>query len=156
MRISTRLTLLPLSALLLGIVQASAVSADAVDVIKTRQHDFKDLGASTKVVKDQLGGGSPDAEKIKAAAATIKQAAAAIPTWFPAGSDASTGVKTAAKAEIWSDAAGFASARDSFIEQAGKFSVLANSGDPAAEADGFKALGKTCGACHEKYRVKQD
>jgi cytochrome c556 len=153
---STRFTLLPLSALLIGIAYASAVSADAVDVVKTRQHDFKDLGAATKLVKDQLAGGSPDADKIKAAAATIKQAAAAIPNWFPAGSDASAGVKTAAKAEIWSDAAGFASARDSFVEQAGKFSVLANSGDVAAEAEGFKVLGKTCGGCHEKYRVKQD
>jgi len=153
---STRFTLLPLSALLIGIVYASAVSADAADVIKTRQHDFKDLGAATKLVKDQLAGGSPDADKIKAAAATIKQAAAAIPNWFPAGSDASAGVKTAAKAEIWTDAAGFASARDSFVEQAGKFSGLANAEDLAAVADGFKALGKTCGGCHEKYRVKQD
>ena len=156
MQSSTRFKRLPLSALLIGIVYTAAVSADAVDVIKTRQHEFKDLGAATKSVKDQLASGSPDSDKIKAAAAIIKQAAAGIPNWFPAGSDASAGVKTAAKAEIWSDAAGFAAARDSFVEQAGKFSVLANSGDAAAQADGFKALGKTCAGCHEKYRVKQD
>lgn len=150
--IKTRL----LASFLVGAVYTATVSADAVDIIKTRQHGLKDLGAAAKLIKDQLASGGPDADKIRSAADTIKQAAADIPNWFPTGSDSSAGVKTAAKAEIWSDATGFAAARDSFVQQAGKFAVLTASGDIAAETDGFKALGKTCGGCHEKYRVKQD
>jgi cytochrome c556 len=128
----------------------------AADTVKVRQHGLKDLGAAFKLVKDQTSSGNPDVDKIKSAADTIKQAAAEFPKWFPPGSDASAGVKTAAKPEIWSDPAAYATARDNFVAQAGKFVALAASGDAAAIRDGVKPLGQTCGGCHDKFRVKQD
>lgn len=126
------------------------------DIIKVRQHGLKDLGAAFKVVRDEFKGGSPDNNKIRSAAAEIKKAAAAIPDWFPAGSGPVPGIKTAAKPEIWSDAPGFAAARDAFVEHAGKFAVLADSGDMAALGGESKLLGQSCGGCHDKFRVKQD
>jgi cytochrome c556 len=135
---------------------AIAQAATAAETIKSRQHGLKDLGTAVKLIRDELKGPSPDAGKIKTASAEIKQAAAALPDWFPSGTDTSAGVKTAAKPEIWSDAAGFKSAQDAFIEQAGKFVPLAESGDVAAVATAFKPLAQSCGGCHDKYRVKQD
>jgi cytochrome c556 len=135
---------------------AIAQAATPAETIKLRQQGLKDLGAAVKLIRDELKGSSPDAGKIKTAAVEIKKAAAALPEWFPSGTDASVGVKTAAKPEIWSDPAGFKSAEDAFIEQAAKFVPLAESGDVAAVTSDFKPLAQSCGACHDKYRVKQD
>jgi cytochrome c556 len=132
---------------------ALAQVASVADTIAARQKGLKAAGAAFKTLRDESQAGSFDADKVKAAAADIKLAATQIPTWFPAGSGAETGVKTAAKPEIWSDPEGFKSARDSFVEQAGKFSDLAAGG--GVNADAVKSLGQTCGGCHDKYRVKQ-
>ena len=135
---------------------AIAQAATPAETIKLRQQDLKSLGAAVKLIRDELKGPSPDAGKITTAAAEIKKAAAGLPDWFPAGTDASVGVKTAAKPQIWSDPAGFKSAADAFVEQAAKFVPLAESGDVAAVASGFKPFTQSCGGCHDKYRVKQD
>lgn len=129
--------------------------ATPVEVIKARQQSLKDLGASFKLIRDQVQSGSPDTAKIQAAAGEVKKAADAIATWFPQGTGAEAGVKTAAKPEIWSDPAGFTTAARNFAEQAGKFSQLTASGDAAAVGAGVKAVGQACGGCHEKFRVKE-
>lgn len=156
---SSRKTTISLTAaVLLGLASAGstiAQSNSAADTIKVRQQGLKDLGAAVKLVRDQLQSGNPDTDKIKAAAINVKQAASAIATWFPQGTGPEAGVKTAAKPEIWSDAGGFATATNNFVEQAGKFVQVANSGDTTALAGGVKALGQTCGGCHDKFRVKE-
>lgn len=155
---SSRNTISLTAAVLLGLAGASATLAEinsATDIIKTRQQGLKELGAAVKLVRDQLQTGNPDADKIKAAAVNVRKAADAIATWFPQGSGPEAGVKTAAKPEIWSDAGGFTTATHNFVEQAGKFVQVANSGDATALAGGVKALGQTCGGCHDKFRVKE-
>jgi cytochrome c556 len=129
------------------------VGASTADIITARQKGLKATGAAFKVLRDESQAGSFDPQKDKAAAADIKLAATQFPNWFPEGSGAESGVKTAAKPEIWSDSDGFKSARDSFVEQAGKFSDLVASG--GVDADSVKALGQTCSGCHDKFRVKQ-
>ncbi len=129
------------------------VGASTADTISARQKGFKATGAAFKLLRDESQAGSFDADKVKGAAADVKLAATQVPNWFPAGSGAESGVKTAAKPEIWGDPDGFKTARDSFVEQAGKFSDLAASG--GVNADAVKALGQTCSGCHDKYRVKQ-
>ena len=63
----------------------------------------------------------------------------------PAGKAARTG----AKAEIWSDAAGFEAAGNAYVTA--ESAVLAST-DEASFKAAFPALGKACGACHEKFR----
>ena len=145
---------------LVGAVGASvAIAANTsnspVDAIKTRQQGLKDLGAAFKLVRDQVKTDSPDTDKIKVAAVNVKKVADEIATWFPQGSGPEAGVKTAAKPEIWSNADGFTAARNKFIEQADKFVQAANSGDVNAIGGQTKALGEACGACHDKFRVKE-
>jgi cytochrome c556 len=134
---------------------AAGTASTPVDAIKTRQQGLKDLGAAFKVVRDQVKSGSPDTDKIKVAAVSVKKVADEIVTWFPHGSGPETGVNTAAKPEIWSNADSFTTARNNFIEQAGKFVAAANSGDVNAIGGQTKALGEACGACHDKFRVKE-
>jgi cytochrome c556 len=80
----------------------------AAQAVKDRQANFKQLGGAFKALNDQLKSDKPDMAVIKASALKMKALAAQEPTWFPAGSGPEAGVKTAAKPQIWSDAAGFA------------------------------------------------
>jgi cytochrome c556 len=140
-----------------GLMSTGATSAQKVspaDVIEARQKGFKSLGAASKLIRDELRE-TPDPAKIKTAAVDIQKAAAEIGAWFPAGTGPEAGVKTAAKAEIWSDSQGFASAQDNFVTEARRYAQLAEAGDIAALSEATKALGQTCKGCHDKYRVKK-
>ncbi len=66
---------------------------------------------------------------------------------FPAGSGEG---KTGAKANIWSDAEGFAKAVEAFRQAAAKLAAA----DEIAFAPAVMELGKTCKSCHEDYRRK--
>src|SRR2546430_1091775 len=91
--------------------------ARAAEVISARQQGFKKMGAAFKSLHKELSGSSPDAAKIAAAAADIKTGTDAVVGWFPPGSGPEAGVKTQAKAEIWTDAKGFAATRAAFVRQ---------------------------------------
>lgn len=134
---------------------AAAQGASAAEVINIRQQGFKKLGAAFKLIHKELSGSSPDAAKIAAAAADIKASTDVIATWFPVGSGPQSGVKTQARAEIWSDASGFAATRSAYLRQAEK--SVRQLTDPAQRGvwkDSSAALGQACKDCHDSYRVK--
>mgnify|MGYP006184679683 FL=1 len=70
---------------------------------------------------------------------------------FPAGSDKGD---TKALPAIWTDMAGFQAASKASDMAYDKLAVAAGSGDQAALAAAFADTGKTCGACHDKFRAK--
>ncbi|MDP1963859.1 MAG: cytochrome c, partial [Reyranella sp.] len=70
---------------------------------------------------------------------------------FPAGSDKG---ETKALPAIWTDMAGFQAASKASDAAYDKLAVAAGSGDQAALAAAFADTGKTCGACHDKFRAK--
>ncbi|HMP56221.1 MAG TPA: cytochrome c, partial [Novosphingobium sp.] len=76
--------------------------------------------------------------------------------WFPAGSDASTGVKTKVKAEVWSRPPEFRAAQDAFARSAEAFQRSVQAGDEAAIRAGARALGGTCKGCHDTFRLPTD
>ena len=131
-------------------------AASAVEAVKARQKGLKALGAAFKTIRDELKGDSPDAAKIREASAQITQAGSAIDKWFPAGTGPDSGVKTDAKPEVWTDPAGFATARDAFVREANKWAQLGNSTDASAWKEGAASLGQSCKGCHDKYRVKKE
>lgn len=71
---------------------------------------------------------------------------------FPEGSG--TG-DTAASPKIWEDMAGFTAATDAW-KKAVADAVAANPQDVAALAPHVGAIGKTCGVCHETYRLNKN
>jgi cytochrome c556 len=133
-----------------------AQNQSAAETVKSRQQGLKSLGAAFKLIRDELRSESPDAAKIRAAAADITHAAGAIGIWFPAGTGPESGVKTDAKPEVWTDAAGFAAARTAFVREADKWAQLSNSADRSAWKDAAASLGQSCKGCHDKYRVKKE
>lgn len=142
------------SALLLGLaVIATPLLAAPADPVSTRVAGFRALGAAYKSVNDQLRSGSPQIPVIKAAAVKIQAASKAQYGWFPQGSGPAAGVKTAAKPEIWGQAAQFKAAQDKFAVEAAAFSKVAAGGNAAAIAAQAKQLGATCSACHRAYRT---
>jgi cytochrome c556 len=134
----------------------AAIAGEGAAAITERQALMKLIGASFGSIKAAID--SKDAAQIKAAegrARAIANAANAIPTMFPKGSDSKAG-KTAALPKIWEDAAGFKKAADTMGALTTKLADALKSGDAAASLAAFGAVGKDgCGGCHGSYRVKQ-
>jgi len=104
-------------------------------------------GASKRTI-DAKG----DVKPLKDGAECIAKFAAVIPSLFPPGTE--QGRNTKALPAIWSDRAGFEQAAATLQGAAQKFSAAAASGDQAATADAFKALGQACSDCHKTYRAR--
>jgi len=145
-----------LAAALIGSLAGTQAQAAPADTIQARQKNLKEMGEAFKTVRDQVKLSSPDMAAIQAAGQTIKKHSEAMSTWFPKGTGPEVGVKTAAKPEIWSDAAGFETARTNFVAAAAKFAEVTKSGDKATVSAGIGPMGGACKGCHDKYRVKED
>ncbi len=72
---------------------------------------------------------------------------------WPKGSgqpEVSTGTK--AKAEIWTDAAGFKAALDGAVAASGKLKAAGDAGDVEGMKAGVAGVQAACSSCHAKYR----
>jgi len=141
-----RLIVLPL------LLCATAAIAAPTNIVGTRIAGFRELGAAFKAVNDGLRG-EPQTILIQQSARQIRNAASQMPGWFPQGSGPRPGVKTASKAEIWTQQPKFKAAQDAFIAQAARFQQVANSGNAAAMRVEARKLGATCKGCHDSFRV---
>jgi cytochrome c556 len=118
-----------------------------------RHQNFKQQGGAFKAIIDELKKGDPDKAVIAANAAKLKGLAAQLPTWFPKGSGPESGYKTDAKAEAWSDGAGFAAAANRLQVETAKLDQLAQAGDIDGVKAQARAVGGACKNCHDKFRV---
>jgi len=136
-----------------GLAVANAQDSAATEAVKARQASFKKVGAASKAIHQELRTSSADAAKLHTAAVEIEHAASVLESWFPRGSGPEAGIKTNARATIWTDAAGFSAARVAFAREADNFlKVLDGKSDTAALNDAAAALAKSCRNCHEDYR----
>jgi cytochrome c556 len=134
---------LAVGAVMLAVLGGAAYAQ--ADAITARQAFMKSLPAKTQAVR----GADPAAAK--QAAIDINNGFKALASQFPPGSDSSAG-KTRAKAEIWSDSAGFKAAADRAVAASGQLVSAINSGDPAQVTTAAGALTQTCAGCHGAYR----
>jgi cytochrome c556 len=65
------------------------------------------------------------------------------------------GVKSATKPEAFAEMDKFKKGMEAFQGEVAKLAQVAKGGDQAAIRTQFGAVGKTCSACHDAYRVKQ-
>ena len=142
------------TAAVLALGLSSAAMADAKSAIEARQACMKANGGMMKVMVPIIKGQKPyDKAAIDAAIAASQKACGGWADWWgedtKPGTDAGNSAKTEAKAEIWSDAAGFDAAGKAYMTA--EAAVLA-SADEASFKAAFPALGKSCQGCHEKYR----
>lgn len=156
------LSVLVMAATLSACGEGAETAAPAAEIdpaiksaIETRQTNLKDLGAAMKTLGDNAKSGTPDVAAMQAAAGKVQVHAAAIGTWFPAGTGPSSGVKTEALDTIWTDAAGFEAAVAKFQAEAANITTAAATGDAAAIGAAIPALGGACKNCHDTYRLKK-
>lgn len=74
--------------------------------------------------------------------------------WEGFGPGTDKGAPTKAKAEIWSDAAGFKKAADAFQAETPKLVAAAQSGNMDQIKAAFSGVVKTCDGCHDNFRSK--
>ena len=87
--------------------------------------------------------------------ASLGSLATALPTWFPRGSGVEARAKSEAKANIWTDAAGFSAAASASQVQVSKLNQAAISGNMDAVRAQIRATGGSCKGCHDKYRQEK-
>jgi cytochrome c556 len=138
----------------LAIGLSSSAMADAKAAIEARQACMKANGGMMKVMVPIIKGQKAyDKAAIDAAIAASQKACGGWADWWGADTkpdtDAGKAAKTEAKAEIWSDAAGFEAAGKAYMTA--EAAVLAST-DEASFKAAFPALGKSCQSCHEKFR----
>jgi len=135
---------------------ASAAAADVLGVIAARHAHFKEIGKAAKAMSEQLKSPTPEIPVVQAAVKQIDALAPQLPSWFPAGSGPAPGVKTEAKADIWTKPDEFKRDAAAFAEAAHKLDVIAAGGDVSAIRTQAQAMGQTCKTCHEAFRQRDD
>ncbi|WP_397417126.1 c-type cytochrome [Phenylobacterium sp.] len=142
-----------------GLAQAqSALPKNASAATKAayaRHENFEKLGAAFKAVIDETRKDAPNATLVRSNTRTMTQLVTAIPTWFPRGSGVEAWPKSEAKANIWTDAAGFTAAATASRNEVNKLNALAVAGDWAGVRNQIRATGGTCKGCHDTYRLEK-
>ena len=123
--------------------------------VMVRHNNFKQQGAAFKAINDELKKDNPDNALLATNAAKLKGLVNNLPSWFPKGSGPESHLKTDAKPEIWSDAAGFQAAASRLQVEVSKLNQLAVAGDWTAFKGQTRAVGGACKGCHDKYRVPE-
>ena len=120
------------------------------------RHDrFQGLDKAFKAIGDELKKPAPDKAVLASNAKLVATLADGIPTWFPRGSGVEARPMSGAKANIWTDAAGFSAAAAALQAQASKLSQAAASGDVAAVRAQYGPANGACKGCHDSYRQER-
>jgi cytochrome c556 len=127
----------------------ASVSVDPAAIVAGRQAAFLLSAADFGGIKAAIARGD-DVTTQAFAARSLARWAKTIPAMFPAG----TGIAPSeALPAIWTDRAGFEAKAAAYAEAADKLAALAKAGDKPGFAAQFGEVGKSCGACHDAYRV---
>lgn len=141
------------AAVVLSATPAMAQFAKAEDAVKYRQSAFfimaQNFGRVAAMAQDKV----PFDAKVAAESAAVAEYMSKLP-WaaFVPGSDSAGGTK--AKAEIWSNAAGFKENADKMQAEMAKFSAAAKTGNLASIKSALGGVGGTCKNCHDDFRAK--
>lgn len=144
-----KLALAAAATLCLGIAAASAAGEPQV----VRQEMMKKVGGAMGAIGAIAKGEKPfDAEVVKASLSTMAEVGKTFPDQFPAGSE--VGLDTEASPKIWEDMDGF-KAKAAAMVTAAEAQLAAMPADQAGVGAVMKAVGGTCGDCHQTYRLKK-
>lgn len=141
----------------MGIIGAGAgiAASSADEMINNRQAEMKvNMKAMKTFVSILKGETAYDPATVAAAAQAITDAqaeSAKLDVWNASSQTGAT-VKSGAKPEIWTDAAGFAAA---WKDLDTAVAAVAASKDEASFKAAFPAVGAACKGCHEKYRAAE-
>src|SRR5436190_18713970 len=137
-----------------GLFAAAAVAAPsskALMIMHERHEGMEAVGKANKELRRELGSDTPNVAAVRASSANLSRLASKASGWFPKGTGPELG-KTGAKPEIWQDPKDFAARLHDFQGAAKALKAAAARGDVNAIQARYADLGKTCKACHDKYR----
>ena len=134
----------------------SSGAGDAPPEIAERQGNFEAIGDAFKAIRTQLDADSPDLAAIATSAGDINERAGKITGLFPEATGVDDGYDTEALATIWELPAEFEKAASDLVAASAALKAAAESGDTGATGEAAGAMGGTCKACHDKFRVKKD
>ena len=133
------------------------LAADAdpamVEAAEARQENFKTLGRNFKTIKDGIDAGNATSDEVAAAIDTVVSLSEDMPSWFPEGSGPETGTDTEALPVIWEEPAAFEDAILAFQTAADALDTASETGEATGIKAAFGETGKTCGGCHDDFRV---
>jgi cytochrome c556 len=139
-----------LAAAAIATAAAAFAAAPPADPAKARHEAMEHVGDAMKVLGKMAKGQAPfDAAAVGNNATTIKEHLEEAAKLFPPGSD--TG-ETHARPEVWSDRPGFEKAMKDAQAAAAALSAVK---EEAAFRPALGALGQSCKACHDKYRMSE-
>ena len=127
----------------------------ALALMKTRHDNYERIGDAMKVLSRELKGDQPNLAAVRTNADTIASLAPQVKTWFPEGTGPDVG-RTDALAAIWQKPEDFAAKARGFEAAAAAFQTASKGSDVAAIKAAHADLGKSCKACHDLYRAKDD
>lgn len=151
-----RAALLAVATLVVGAsgIAVAQTARTPEQTVEYREAQLRRLGAAFKAVNDQSRASSPDFAAIRTNANTIATLAAEFPSWFPAGTGPAAGLDTKAKAEVWSNASGFAGEVQQFQTAARDLVSVSAGTDKAAIGASARAVGQRCASCHNSFRER--
>jgi cytochrome c556 len=131
---------------------ANAQGEGPEGVIKGRQAAMMLSGVAMGAMKSAMDAGqAPATQRFNSRA--LARWAHAVPGMFPAGSGPDSGVETHAKAEVWSDRAGFEAKSADYAAAADRLAELAAGDDAAAFTAQWTAVRASCQSCHDVYKA---
>jgi cytochrome c556 len=135
-------------------VSMDAVGADQAKTVMHERHEgMEAIGKATKAIKRELDASSPDLAAVHADAAKIADLSQKASGWFHAGTGPDVG-KTGAKPDIWQNSQDFTAKLGDFQKAAAAFETASAGTNVDAVKSSFGDLGKSCKACHDKYRAE--
>ena len=142
-------------ALVLGMGVAATALAQAKPevLVKQRQAAMVLQGKYLGPIGGMLKGNIPYNADTVALNATFLENLARMP--WDGFQQSTSGVKSAAKPEIYSDAAKFKAAVDTLEAETAKLGAAARAKNEAGVKAAFGGVAKACGSCHDAFRVKQ-
>jgi len=127
-------------------------SLSPAEIVAARQAALGLSGVAMGSIKAGLDSGA-ELRSLGFPTGTLAKWAAALPSMFPAGTGPDTiGEGTRAKAEIWTDRAGFEAKAADYAAATARLRDAVASGDAALAQTEWAAVRTSCGSCHDAYR----
>ena len=144
--------------LLSAILSSSAFAQNVEDIIKYRINIMKSLGNHISIIAANLKGKVSINEDILPHSQSILLTLSSIniEKIFPINTQASDSPKTKSLDSIWVEKELFQKSMLQSIEKTKDLVKAAESGNNQNIAKSLGALGKSCGACHDKFRKKKN
>lgn len=128
----------------------------AAAAIDQRKSLFKTIRYNLVPIAGMAQGAPFDAEVAERNARRIATMATMIPEMLAVDTSAFDNIETTALDSIWDNQSDIAAKAQALIDNSNAFADAAATGDMGATLGAFRALGGSCGNCHDTYRVDTD